>query len=333
MQARPFIAVADCPFPDLVPAQHVLGELNAEIQLAEQPTHDGILALARRADALLVTYAKITAAMISAMPRVQIISRMGLGVDNIDVAAASRAGIVVTRVAEYCTDEVSDHAMALLLALLRKVVLGNKVVQAGRWEMPAVAPIHRIRGTTLGLLGFGKIPQLVAPKAQAFGMKVIFYDPYVPDEVCRRLGVERVDLVGLFRLSDYISIHCPLNPETRHILNAEAFARMKTGVYIVNTARGPTMDEAALAAALDSGKVAGAALDVMEKEPPPADSLLFGRDNVLIQPHTGFYSVESLVELQTKAAQEVYRVLTGQPPLNPLNPEVLAAAGEASVLR
>lgn len=333
MPERPFIAVADSPFPDLVPAQHVLRELNPDIQLAEQPTPDGILTLARRADALMVTYAKITAAMIAEMPRVKIISRMGLGVDNIDVAAASRAGIVVTRVAEYCTDEVSDHAMALLLALIRKVTIGNKVVQAGRWEMPAVAPIHRIRGMTLGLLGFGKIPQLVAPKAQAFGMRVIIYDPYVPDELCQRFGVKRVNLDELFRISDYLSIHCPLNPETRHILNTEAFARMKTGVYIVNTARGPAIDEAALAAALDSGKVAGAALDVMEKEPPPADSPLFGRDNVLIQPHTGFYSVESLVELQTKAAQEVYRVLTGQPPLNPLNPEVLAAAGETSVPR
>jgi D-3-phosphoglycerate dehydrogenase len=330
MQQRPFVAVADSPFPDLVPVERVLSELNPEIRLAAEPTPDGILALARGADAVLVTYAKITAAMIAEMPSVQIISRIGMGVDNIDVAAASRAGIVVTRVAEYCTDEVSDHAMALLLALLRKVVLGNKVVQSGRWEMPAVAPIHRIRGTTLGLLGFGKIPQLVAPKAQAFGMKVVAYDPYVGDEVCGRLGAERVDLEALFRRSDYISVHCPLNPDTRHILNADAFARMKTGVYIVNTARGAAIDEAALAQALDSGKVAGAALDVMTQE-PPTGSPLFGRDNVLIQPHTGFYSEESLIELQTKAAEEVYRVLTGQPPLNPLNPEVLAAAGEAAV--
>ena len=328
MPERLMVVVADSPFPDLAPVRHLLSELNADVQLAEQPTRDAILALARRADALLVTYAKITADMIAEMPRVKIISRFGIGVDNIDVPAATSAGIVVTRVPDYCTDEVSDHAMALLLALIRKIVTGNKVVQGGRWEMPAVVPIHRIRGTTLGLLGFGKIPQLVAPKALAFGMRVLAYDPYVPDEVCSRLGVQRVDLDELLRMSDYVSVHCPLTPETRHILNADAFAKMKTGVYIVNTARGETVDETALAAALDSGKVSGAALDVMENEPPLAKSPLLGRDNVVIQPHTGFYSVESLLELQTKAAQEVRRVLAGEPPLNPLNPEALAVAGK-----
>jgi|ERR1035441_4723769 D-3-phosphoglycerate dehydrogenase len=329
MQGRIMVAVADCPFPNLDPVRQVLGPLDVDIQMAEEPTSEAILKLARRADALLVTYAKITAEMIAEMSHVRIISRMGLGVDNIDVAAATRAGIVVTRVAEYCTDEVSDHAIALLLALVRKIALGNSVVQAGRWEMPAVVPIHRIRGMTLGLVGFGKIPQLVAPKALAFGMKVCAYDPYVPDDVFQRLGVERGSLDEVFKNSDYLSVHCPLTPDTRHLLNAEAFAKMKTGVFLVNTARGPIIDEAGLAAALDSGKVAGAALDVMETEPPSPGSALLGRDNVLIQPHTGFYSVEALLELETKAAQEVYRVLTGVPPLNPLNPGVLAATGEA----
>jgi D-3-phosphoglycerate dehydrogenase len=329
MPKRFFIAVADCPFPNLDPVHRVLGALDADIQFAESPTPDAIVSLARRADALLVTYAKISAEMIAEMPNIKIISRMGLGVDNIDVAAATRAGIVVTRVAEYCTGEVSDHALALLLALVRKIAIGNKVVQAGRWEMPAVVPIHRIQGMALGLLGFGKIPQLVAPKAQAFGMKVSAYDPCVPEDVFRRLGVEPRGLDELLRSSDYLSVHCPLTPDTRHVLNAEAFARMKTGVFLVNTARGPIIDENALGAALDTGKVAGAALDVLETEPPSASSPLLGRDNVLIQPHTGFYSVESLLELETKAAEEVYRVLTGAPPLNPLNPGVLAATGEA----
>ncbi len=322
---RLFVAVADSPFPDLVPATQLLGQVNADLELAQEATPEGILALARRADALMVTYAQITAEMIAQMPKVRIIARFGIGVDNVDIAAATRAGIAVTRVPEYCLDEVSDHALALLLALARKIVPANRLVQAGRWEMSAVVPIQRIRGRTLGLLGFGKIPQLVAPKAQAFGMKVMAYDPYVPDEVCQRLQVERVDLDSLLRSCDYLSIHCALTPETRHILNAESLAKMKPGVLIVNTARGPMIDEAALAAALDSGQVGGAGLDVMEQEPPSADSPLLGRDNVLIQPHTGFYSVESLVELQTKAAQEVCRVLTGQRPLHPVNPEVLGA--------
>lgn len=322
---RLFVAVADSPFPDLVPATQLLDQVNADLELAQEATPEGILALARRADALMVTYAQITAEMIAQMPKVRIIARFGIGVDNVDIAAATRAGIAVTRVPEYCLDEVSDHALALLLALARKIVLANRLVQAGRWEMSAVVPIQRIRGTTLGLLGFGKIPQLVAPKAQAFGMKVMAYDPYVPDEVCQRLQVERVDLDALLRSCDYLSIHCALTPETRHILNAESLANMKPGVLIVNTARGPMIDEAALAAALDSGQVGGAGLDVMEQEPPSPDSPLLGRDNVLIQPHTGFYSVESLVELQTKAAQEVCRVLTGQRPLHPVNPEVWGA--------
>jgi D-3-phosphoglycerate dehydrogenase len=329
MQEPVFIAVADSPFPDLEPARTVLRDLNPEIELAPEPTPEGIVALACRADALMVTYAKITAEMIVRMPRVKIISRMGLGVDNIDVRAASEAGIVVTRVAEYCTDEVSDHAMALLLTLIRKVAIGNKVVQAGQWKMPAVVPIHRIRGTTLGLIGFGKIPQCVAPKAAAFGLNVIACDPFVKDEVFARLGVRRVTIETLLATADYISVHCPLTEETRGLINDAALSKMKTGVYLVNTARGPIIDERALAAALDSGKVAGAALDVMVKEPPPPGSSLLGRDNVLIEPHTGFYSEESLVELQTKAAQEVLRVLTGLTPLNPLNPEVLVATGES----
>jgi len=179
-------------------------------------------------------------------------------------------------------------------------------------------PIHRLRGSVVGLVGFGRIPQLVAPKAKAFGMRVIAFDPYVPPEVFQNIGVERVELDELLTMSDYVSIHSPLTPETKGMFNEAAFRKMKKGSYVVNTARGPIIDEAALAAAIDSGHIAGAALDVMTNE-PPVNSPLIGKRNVIITPHTSFYSEESLVELQTKAAQEVANVLTDKAPRNPVN--------------
>jgi D-3-phosphoglycerate dehydrogenase len=316
------VGVSDSVFPNLDPAREVLSKIGAELRVAGEPTAEAILGVAADADALLVTYAKITAEMIRQMKRCRIISRFGIGVDNVDIAAATNAGIVVTKVPDYCIDEVSDHAMALLLSLVRKIPYANSLVHAGRWEMPAVVPIHRLRGSVLGLVGFGRIPQLVAPKAQAFGLKVVAFDPYIPQEVMTRAGVERVEFAELVKMSDYISIHSPLLPETHHFFNADVFRKMKPTAYLVNTARGPIVDETALAHALDARQLAGAALDVLSQE-PPSGSPLFGRNNVILTPHTSFYSVESLVELQIKAAEEVVRVITKQAPRNPVNPEVL----------
>jgi len=316
------VAVADSVFPSLDPAREVLSAIGAEVQLAAQATPEGILQVASGADGLLVTYAVITADMIGAMKRCRIISRFGIGVDNVDLAAATSAGIVVTKVPDYCLDEVSDHAVALLLAVVRKIPLSNAQVHAGQWQMKAVVPIHRLRGTVLGLVGFGRIPQLVAPKAQSFGVRVLAFDPFVPDEAFARAGVERVDFADLLKRSDYVSIHTPLMPETRGLFNDEVFRQMKRGAYLVNTARGPIVEEMALARALDEGQLAGAALDVMPHEPPVGSPLL-GRDNVIITPHTSFYSEESLLELQRKAAQEVVAVLSGRTPRNPVNPDVL----------
>ncbi len=323
--AAKLVAVTDSVFPNLDPACEVLAKIGAELRLAKAPTPEAILEIARDADAVLATYAKVTAAMISQMTRCRVIARFGIGVDNVDVPAATSAGIVVTRVPDYCLDEVSDHTMALLLALVRKIPASNARTQSGRWEMRAVVPIHRLRGTVLGLVAFGQIPQLVAPKAQAFGIRVVTYDPYVSKQIVADAGVESVDFDELVKISDYISIHTPLLPVTRHLFNADVFRRMKPGAYLINTARGPIIDEAALADALDRGELAGAALDVMEQE-PPSGSPLFGRDNVIVTPHTSFYSEESLVDLQTKAAEEVLRVLSGQAPRNPVNPEVVKTA-------
>jgi D-3-phosphoglycerate dehydrogenase len=317
------VAVADSVFPNLDPAREVLSRVGGQLQLAPAPTPEAIMDIARDADAILVTYAKITGDMIRQLTRCRVISRFGIGVDNVDIPEATKKGIVVTKVPDYCIDEVSDHTMALLLAVVRKIPFINAQVHRGTWKMPNVVPIHRLRGAVLGLVGFGRIPQLVAPKAQAFGMKVIAYDPYVPAPVFANAGVESVDFPTLLKTSDYVSIHSPLVPETKNLFNSDAFRQMKPTAYLVNTARGPIIDEAALAEALDAKRIAGAALDVMVQEPPPADSPLFGRDNVIVTPHTSFYSEESLVELQTKAAQEVVAVLTGQAPRNPVNPEAL----------
>jgi D-3-phosphoglycerate dehydrogenase len=318
------IAVADSPFPSLDPVLGVVSRIGGEVQLASEATPEAIVQVAKDADALLVTYAKITGDMIGQLTKCRIISRMGIGTDNIDIEAATKARIVVTKVPDYCIDEVSDHTMALLLAVVRKIPFINAQVHGGTWKMPAVVPIHRLRGSVLGLMGFGRIPQLVAPKAKAFGLRVIAYDPYAPKEVFAAAGVESVDFPTLLKTSDYVSIHSPLVPETKHLFGADTFRQMKRTAYLVNTARGPIIDEAALAAALDAGDISGAALDVMEQEPPGAVSPLYGRDNVILTPHTSFYSEESLVDLQTKAAEEVVAVLGGKAPRNPVNPEVLA---------
>jgi D-3-phosphoglycerate dehydrogenase len=315
---RTLIAVTDSPFPSLDPAKAALRRVDPELRMAKSASPDDILAVARDADAVLVTYAKLPGELLRQLTRCKAIGRFGLGVDNIDVAAAAELGITVTYVPDYCMQEVSDHAMALLLALARKVPLSNSLVQAGRWEMPAVVPIHRLAGRVLGLVGFGNIPRTLAPKAKAFGLRVLTHDPYVSQETLAAAGVDGVTFDRLLELSDFVSIHAPLMPATRGLFNAEVFRRMKKGAMLINTARGPLVDEDALVAALDSGQLGGAALDVIAIEPLSKDSKLIGRDNVVLTPHTAFYSVEALDELQTKCAADVARVLSGEAPIYPV---------------
>ncbi len=317
--AGPVIAVTDSVFPTLDPAKAALARLNPTYRMSKSVNADDIVAVAKDADAVLVTYAKLTREVLTQFTRCKAIGRFGLGVDNIDLPTAKEKGIAVNYVPDYCIREVSDHAMALLLSLIRKIPLSNKLVQSGRWEMPAVVPIRRIEGTVLGLIGFGHIPRLVAPKAQAFGIKVIAHDPFAKPEVFKAANVESVDLDTLFKTSDYVSVHAPLLPATRGMMNTAAFARMKKGAYIVNTARGPLIDEPALIAALNSGQIGGAGLDVVAAEPLAKDSPLIGRDNVIISPHTAFYSIEALNELQAKCATDVARVLSGEKAVYPIS--------------
>jgi D-3-phosphoglycerate dehydrogenase len=315
---HPLIAVTDSPFPSLDPAKAALARIDPELRVANSTSADDILAVARDADAILVTYAKLPGELLRQLRRCKAIGRFGLGVDNIDIAAAAEIGITVTYVPDYCMQEVSDHAMALLLALARKVPQSNALVQAGRWDMPAVAPIHRLAGRVLGLVGFGNIPRALAPKAKAFGLRVVAHDPYVSQHALAAAGVEGMSFDRLLEISDFVSIHAPLLPATRGLFNAEVFRKMKQGACLINTARGPLVDEDALLAALDSGRLVGAALDVVAVEPLPKQSRLIGRDNVVLTPHTGFYSVEALNELQTKCAADVARVLSGEKPVYPV---------------
>ena len=311
------VAIADSPFPSLDPVEKALRPLGADLHMSKSSAADDILAVAHDADALIVCYAKIPGDLIRALTRCKVIGRTGLGVDNIDLPAARDCKITVTYVPDYCMAEVSDHAMALLLSLARKVVVANATVQAGRWAIAAVVPIHRLAGQVLGLVGFGNIPRTLAPKAKAFGLRVLAYDPFAAADAFASAGVESVGFDALLAASDFVSLHAPLTPQTRGLFDTSAFAKMKPGALLINTARGPLVDQGALIEALDSGRLGGAALDVVETEPLPKDSPLLGRANLILTPHTAFYSVEALEELQTKAATDVASVLSGKPPVYP----------------
>ena len=317
--AKTLIAITDSPFPSLDPAKKALAKLDPEYRMSKSPSSEDILAVARDADAVLVTYAKLPGELLKQLKRCKAIGRFGLGVDNIDLPAAKELGIAVNYVPDYCLREVSDHAMALLLALARKVTFSNRLVQSGRWEVPPITPLRRLEGQVLGLIGFGNIPRALAPKAKAFGFNVLTHDPYVKPDVLAAAGVDGVSFDELLARSDFVSVHAPLMPATRGLMNAAAFAKMKKGAMLINTARGPLVDETALIAALDAGQLGGAALDVVTAEPLARDSPLIGRDNVILTPHTAFYSVEALQELQTKCATDVARVLSGEKAIYPIS--------------
>jgi len=317
------VAVTDYVFSSLEPEQRVLAPLDVELRPAQCKSEEEIIALTQGADAVLNCYAKMTARVIESLDRCKIIARYGIGVDNVDLAAATRAKIVVTNVPDYCIDEVSDHALALLLALERQIASADHAVKGGAWDVVAHGAIRRLRGQTLGLVGFGKIAMVVAAKARAFGLNVLAHDPYLDAKAIAVRGAEAVEFDGLLAQSDVVSIHVPLLPETRNLIGARELARMKPSAFLINTSRGGIVDEGALAEALKAGRLAGAALDVLLVEPPPSDHPLRKLPNVVLTPHLAFYSRESVIELQTKAAEEVARALKGEPPRSPVNPQVL----------
>ena len=316
--SKTLVAVVDTVFPTLDPARSVLAKVDAELVMAEQPTPDSILSVASEADAVLVTYGKITSEVIDGLKNCKVIGRFGIGIDNIDIPAASAKGIIVVYAPVYCLEEVSDHAMALMLSLARKITFSNNLVSDGRWEMPAVVPIARLKGRTLGLIGLGNIPQNIVGKAQAFGIEVAASDPYCPDDIFNKLNVKKMELDELLSVSDFVSIHAPLTEETKGMFNADAFKKMKNSAFLINTARGPLVNIDDLAAALENGEIAGAGLDVLPTEPPTKDNPLVGRHDVILTPHTGFYSEDALLDLQTTVASDVADVLDGKTPKYPV---------------
>ncbi len=318
------VAVTDSIFPSLEPEQRLLAPLGVELRPGQCRSEEEIIELTQGVDAVLNCYAKMTARVIEKLNRCKVIARYGIGVDNVDLVAATRAGILVTNVPDYCVDEVSDHALALMLALARQIVAADRAVRAGAWDVVAHAEIRRLRGQTLGLLGFGKIAVALSSKARALGLRVLAHDPYVDAGLIAHQGVEAVDLDRLLAEADAVSIHVPLSSETRSLIGERELARMKPTAFLINTSRGGIVDEQALAKALKAGRIGGAALDVLSVERPPLDHPLRKLPNVILTPHLAFYSRESVIELQTKAAEEVARALKGEPPRSPVNREVLA---------
>ncbi len=305
------VVVTDYEYKSLEPEQEVLNKIGVTLTKAQCRTEDEVIEVARDADAIINQYAPITNRVIENLEKCKVIARYGVGVNTIDVSSATEKGIVVSNVTDYCIDEVSDHAFALLMSAARKVVQLNAGVKSGVWNFNVGVPIFRLRDRVLGLVGFGQIPQTLATKAQAFGLKVIAYDPFVSSEVADNLNVSLVNLDDLCREADFVSVHAPLNEQTQGLINVQQFEAMKKEAFIINTARGPVIHEQALIDALQVGKIAGAALDVVEDEPIGQDNPLLQMDNVILNPHVAWYSEEAQEELKRKTAQNVVDVLNG----------------------
>ncbi|PRO66546.1 C-terminal binding protein [Alkalicoccus urumqiensis] len=317
------IVVTDYNYDTFAPEEAVFREAGMELQLRQCRTEDEVIEQCREADAVLNQYAPLTRRVLEALPELKVISRYGVGVNTVDMDAASSLGIVVANVPDYCQDEVSDHAMALLLDASRSVTRMHQAVTEGTWDYKVGVPGSRLRGQTLGLAGFGSISRMLAEKAQAFGLKVVAYDPYVTQGDADPYGVEMVLMEDLLKQSDFVSIHLPQTQETEKLFGEAAFQAMKPAAVLINTARGPVVDEAALTKALDRGDIGGAALDVLEVEPPAPDHPLIGRKNVILTPHAAFYSEEAIVELKRKAAENVRSVLSGTVPPYVVNRDVI----------
>jgi D-3-phosphoglycerate dehydrogenase len=307
-----------------------LARAGAVLEARPSRTDAEVIAAVNDADAVLNTIVPITARAIAAMARCRVIVRSGVGVDNVDVTAASQAGIVVANVPDASVEEVSNHALALLLACSRKIVLLDRSLRAGTWSRGLFPPMGTLYGQTLGLVGFGRIARALAAKAQALQMRVLATDPLVPKAEVRRALVEPVDLEQLLAESDFVSVHAPLLEGTRHLIGAAQLRTMKSSAYLINTARGPLIDQVALVEALQSGVIAGAGLDVFEQEPLAADDPLLQLPTVVVTPHAAAYSDSGIRELRRRTGEAAADVLRGVWPRGVANPDVTPRFGSLS---
>jgi D-3-phosphoglycerate dehydrogenase len=308
--------VSDHTFPSLDLQRGVIEAAGFELREIQPRcvTEDDVIARCADADALLVQWAPITRRVMKSLTKVKGVVRYGVGVDNIDLDAARELHIGVANVPTYCLEEVSNHALAMMLSLGRRIPQDHASIVNGGWGVGPFRPIPAFVDMTLGLVSFGAIARRVALKAKAFGFRIVAADPFLDDSVFAQNGVERVDMETLFKSADIISLHCPLLPATTHLIRRETIATMKPGVLIINTARGPVIREPDLVEALANGRVLAAGLDVYEREPLPADSPLRTMRNVLLTSHAASGSVRSLVALQVKAAESARDFLEGKRP-------------------
>jgi C-terminal binding protein len=298
----------------------VLGP-DVRVILGRAHVEDDLAPVLPEADALILFHdiPSMTDATFARAPRLKAVVRAGVGYNNVDLVAAGRRGIGVCNVPDYGTEEVADHALAMLLALVRHLPESDASMRRGEWDYRIASNAVRLRGKTLGLVGCGRIGTATALRARAFGLDVAFYDPYVATGLDKALGIRRVPtLDALLAESDFLSLHCDLRPTSRHLIDAKALDLLRPGAVLINTARGPVVDQSALLDALDSGRLYAAGLDVFEREPLDDDRLRH-HPRVLLSPHSAFYSREGFIELRTKTAEEVARVLDGVPPLNLVN--------------
>ena len=323
MQNNWKVLITDYAWASIEPERQVLAEIGAELIAAETGEEAELLTLAPTMDGILTCWKPVREPVIAAAKKCQIIGRCGIGLDNIDVEAATEHGIVVTNVPAYCMDEVSAHAMGLLLACARKIPRFDRNVRKGTWDQNIGPAMRRIRGKTLGVIGFGRIARSIVPKAKAFGLTINVCSPRTDPALIQQHGAQKVSFSELLATSDFITIHAPLTPETQHLFSHAEFQAMKPTAILINTARGGIVDTAALTAALRNAEITGAGLDVLETEPPDESEELLTLDNVVVTPHAAFMSEESILDLEVAAATCVVQVLTGKLPESVVNPSVL----------
>jgi len=319
----PHVLITDSGFPHLDAERAILADAGATVSAAQCRTAEEVILAGAAADIMIVQWAPITRAVIAALPRLRLIVRYGIGVDNVDLAAAGEHGIPVCNVPDYCLDEVADHTLALALALSRQLPQTDATVRTGTWKITPPAPAPALRGRVFATAGFGRIARAVLSRAAAFGCTTAAYDPFVPAEAFAAAGVRALTADELFAHAGILSLHLPLGESTRHFVNVRTLALLRPDAILVNTARGALIDTVALAAALDAGTLAGAGLDVFEQEPLAADHPLRRSRNTLLTSHTAWYSTASIPALQQRAAETAALAVRGLPLRHVVNSTLL----------